>query len=87
MRTTDEKNVQTEAKTEEKVIVSTRNDVQSFGELKIHENVIVGHYIEMGIVEIESNPELEYNKDMHNLWADFEKEQHKRRRAFKKELV
>lgn len=40
MRTTDEKNVQTEAKTEEKVIVSTRNDVQSFGELKIHENVI-----------------------------------------------
>jgi hypothetical protein len=40
----------------------------------------------MGIVEIESNPELEYNKDMHNLWADFEKEQHKRRRAFKKEL-
>ena len=40
MRTTDEKNVQAEAKTEEKVIVSTRNDVQSFGELKIHENVI-----------------------------------------------
>ena len=40
MRTTDEKNVQAEAKTEEKVIVSTRNDVQSLGELKIHENVI-----------------------------------------------
>ena len=40
MRTTDEKNVQVEAKTEEKVIVSTRNDVQSLGELKIHENVI-----------------------------------------------
>ena len=40
MRTTDEKNVQTEAKVEEKVIASPRNDAQSFGDLKIHENVI-----------------------------------------------
>ena len=38
------------------------------------------------IVDIESNPELEYNKKMQTLWSDFEKEQHKRRRAFKKEL-
>lgn len=40
MRTVDEKNVQAEAKVEEKVIASPRNDAQSLGDLKIHENVI-----------------------------------------------
>lgn len=40
MRTVDEKNVQAEAKVEEKVIASSRNDAQSLGDLKIHENVI-----------------------------------------------
>lgn len=40
MRTTDEKNVQPEAKVEEKIIASPRNDAQSLGDLKIHENVI-----------------------------------------------
>jgi hypothetical protein len=41
----------------------------------------------MGLVDVESNPELEDNKKMHSQWDDFDKEQHKRRRAFKKELL
>ena len=42
--------------------------------------------IEMGLEDVESNPELEDNKKMLSQWDDFEKDQHKRRRAFKKKL-
>jgi hypothetical protein len=40
----------------------------------------------MGLEDVESNPELEDNKKMLSQWDDFEKDQHKRRRAFKKKL-
>ena len=68
------------------LLAAVKPEYQSKGAFAMIFNELLGHYIEMGIVDIESNPELEYNKDMQNLWADFEKEQHKRRRAFKKEL-
>ena len=69
------------------LLAAVKPEYQSKGAFALVFNELIGHYIEMGIVDIESNPELEHNKDMQNLWADFEKEQHKRRRAFKKELV
>ena len=68
------------------LLAAVKPEYQSKGAFALVFNELIGHYIEMGIKNIESNPELEYNKDMQNLWADFEKEQHKRRRAFKKEL-
>ena len=68
------------------LLAAVKPEYQNKGAFALVFNELIGHYIEMGIVDIESNPELEYNKDMQNLWADFEKEQHKRRRAFKKEL-
>ena len=68
------------------LLAAVKPEYQSKGAFAMIFNELLGHYIEMGIVDIESNPELEYNKNMQNLWNDFEKEQHKRRRAFKKEL-
>ena len=68
------------------LLAAVKPEYQSKGAFAMIFNELLGHYIEMGIVDIESNPELEDNKNMQNLWADFEKEQHKRRRAFKKEL-
>ena len=68
------------------LLAAVKPEYHSKGAFALVFNELIGHYIEMGIKHIESNPELEHNKDMQNLWADFEKEQHKRRRAFKKEL-
>ena len=47
---------------------------------------LLPRYIEMGVVDIESNPELELNDKIQSQWESFEKEQHKRRRAYKKAL-
>jgi hypothetical protein len=69
------------------LLAAVKPEYQSKGAFALIFNELLGHYIDMGIVDIESNPELEDNKEMQNLWNDFEKEQHKRRRAFKKELV
>ena len=49
-------------------------------------NDLLPRYIEMGVVDIESNPELETNTKIQSQWEMFDKEQHKRRRAYKKEL-
>ncbi|MBQ2126126.1 MAG: hypothetical protein II198_00535 [Bacteroidaceae bacterium] len=68
------------------LLAAVKPEYQSKGAFAMIFNDLMGNYIDMGIVDIESNPELEDNKDMQNLWNDFEKEQHKRRRAFKKEL-
>ena len=61
-------------------------EYQSKGVFALIFNDLMGNYIDMGIVDIESNPELEDNRKMQSLWDDFEKEQHKRRRAFVKKL-
>ena len=68
------------------LLAAVKPEYQSKGAFAMIFNKLMGHYLEMGIVDIESNPELEHNKKMQTLWDDFEKEQHKRRRAFKKEL-
>ena len=43
-------------------------------------------YINHGIKKVESNPELETNKDVQGQWKFYERRQHKRRRCFIKEL-
>ena len=68
------------------LLAAVKPEYQSKGVFALVFNELIGHYIDMGIVDIESNPELEDNKNIQNLWNDFEKEQHKRRRAFRKEL-
>ena len=69
------------------LLAAVKPEYQNKGAFAMIFNELLGHYIEMGIVDIESNPELEDNKKMQTLWSDFEKEQHKRRRAFKKDLL
>lgn len=40
----------------------------------------------LGFEYAESNPELEMNNKVHSMWNDWETKQHKRRRAFIKNL-
>ena len=49
-------------------------------------NEILPNYIKMGFKDVESNPELENNNKVQAQWEMFEREQHKRRRAYKKML-
>ncbi len=49
-------------------------------------NEILPNYIKMGFKDIESNPELESNEKVQAQWEIFDKEQHKRRRAYKKSI-
>ncbi|MBR6805027.1 MAG: GNAT family N-acetyltransferase [Bacteroidaceae bacterium] len=47
---------------------------------------ILPNYVKMGFKDVETNPELESNNKVQSQWELFDKEQHKRRRAYKKEL-
>ncbi|MBR5859792.1 MAG: N-acetyltransferase, partial [Bacteroidaceae bacterium] len=68
------------------LLVAIKPEYQSKGALALIFNDLLGNYIDMGFVDVESNPELEENIKIQQQWSEFEKEQHKRRRAFKKEL-
>ena len=68
------------------LLVAVKPEYQSKGAFAMIFNELLGNYIEMGLVDVESNPELEDNKKIQTQWNEFEKEQHKRRRSFKKEL-
>ena len=69
------------------LLVAVKPEYQSKGAFAIILNDLLANYQNMGIVDVESNPELELNKKMQSQWDDFEKEQHKRRRAYRKILV
>ena len=68
------------------LLVAVKPEYQSKGVFAMIFNDLLGNFIDMGLVDVESNPELEDNKKMQSQWDEFEKEQHKRRRAFKKQL-
>ena len=68
------------------LLVAVKPEYQSKGVFAMIFNQMLDNFIKMGIVDVESNPELEDNKKMLSQWDDFEKEQHKRRRVFKKVL-
>ena len=68
------------------LLVAVKPEYQSKGVFAMMFNNLLGNYIDMGFVDVESNPELEDNKKMLAQWESFDKEQHKRRRAFRKKL-
>lgn len=68
------------------LLMAVKPEYQSKGVNAMIINDLLPRYIEMGVVDIESNPELETNTKIQSQWEIFDKEQHKRRRAYKKEL-
>lgn len=68
------------------LIVAIDPEYQGKGINAIIINEILPNYIKLGFKDVESNPELESNEKVQAQWEMFEKEQHKRRRAYKKSL-
>lgn len=68
------------------LLVAVKPEYQSKGAFALIFKDLLDNFQKLNIVDVESNPELETNVKVQSLWDDFEKEQHKRRRAFKKEL-
>lgn len=68
------------------LLVAVKPEFQSKGAFAMIFNDLLTNYIAMGIVDVESNPELETNHKVQSQWNEFEREQHKRRRAYRKEL-
>lgn len=68
------------------LLVAVKPEYQSKGVFAMLFSKLLGNFIDMKLVDVESNPELEDNKKMLSQWDDFDKDQHKRRRAFKKNL-
>ena len=68
------------------LLVGVKPEYQNKGVFAMIYNDLLGNFLDMGIVDVESNPELESNVRMQSQWNEFEREQHKRRRAYKKEL-
>lgn len=68
------------------LLVAVKPEYQSKGVFALIFNQMLDNFMALGIVDVESNPELETNHKIQSQWSEFEKEQHKRRRAYKKEL-
>ena len=68
------------------LIVAIDPEYQGKGVNAIIINEILPNYIKMGFKDVESNPELESNEKVQAQWEIFDKEQHKRRRAYKKNI-
>ena len=68
------------------LIVAIDPEFQGKGVNAMIMNDIHPNYVKMGFKDVESNPELEENNKVQAQWELFEKEQHKRRRAYKKEI-
>ena len=68
------------------LLVAIKPEYQSKGVMALLFNDLMPRFIAMGFEDVETNPELETNNKVQAQWESFEKEQHKRRRAFKKAL-
>jgi hypothetical protein len=68
------------------LLVAVKPEYQSKGVFAVVFNRLQSAFIDLGFVDAESNPELEENEKVRSQWDNFEKEQHKRRRAYKKML-
>jgi len=67
-------------------LIGVKPEYQRKGVTTIILNKMAHDFIEMGIEYAESNPELEHNTAVQNQWKHFDREQHKRRRVYIKEL-
>ena len=72
--------------TVELLLVGVRPDYQNRGVNSLIVNDLIDIYREMGFKYAETNACLETNVKIHAMWEPFEKEQHKRRWVFGKEL-
>lgn len=70
----------------EMLLVAVRPDYQSKGVNALLFADLIPVYNKNGYVYAESNPELEDNSKVQSQWQYFEREQHRRRRAYCKEL-
>lgn len=68
------------------LIVAIDPEYQGKGVNAIIINEILPNYVKLGFKDVESNPELESNEKVQAQWEMFDKEQHKRRRAYKKSI-
>ena len=68
------------------LLVAIKPEYQSKGVMALLFNDLMPRYIAMGFEDVETNPELETNNKVQAQWESFEKEQHKRRRAFAKTI-
>lgn len=68
------------------LLVAVKPEYQSKGVISLLFNDLMPRYISMGFKDVETNPELETNNKIQAQWESFEREQHKRRRAFKKSI-
>ena len=69
------------------LIVAISPEYQGKGVNAMIINNILPNYVKMGFKDVETNPELESNNKVQAQWELFEKEQHKRRRAYKKSIA
>ncbi len=67
-------------------LVAVRPEYQARGVVAILMNAIQQSAIEAGIEYAETNLELETNVEVQGIWKDYPKRQHKRRRAYIKDL-
>ncbi len=68
------------------LLVAVRPDYQSKGVNALLFSDLIPVFIQNGYEYAESNPELELNEKVQSQWQYFERQQHKRRRAFAKKL-
>jgi hypothetical protein len=67
-------------------LVAVKRELKARGAIALIMNALNESAVKAGVVYSETNVELETNIEVHGLWKDYEKEQHKRRRAFIKAL-
>lgn len=68
------------------LLIAVKPEYQSKGVVALIFADLIPNYIKTGYRQAESNVELEGNESVQKQWEYFEREQHKRRRAYKKEI-
>ncbi len=68
------------------LLVAVKPEYQSKGVNALLFADLIPRYIKTGYCQAESNVELEGNENVQKQWEYFEREQHKRRRAYKKDI-
>ncbi|HOX13430.1 MAG TPA: hypothetical protein P5313_16215 [Spirochaetia bacterium] len=67
-------------------LVAVRSDWANRGAVAFLMTSLAESCIRAGVQTNETNPELETNVEVQSIWKDFDRRQHKRRRAFRKAL-
>lgn len=68
------------------LLIAVKPSYQNKGVTALIFNDFMPRCIAMGFKDVETNPELETNNKVQAQWDNFDREQHKRRRAYKKTL-